>query len=103
MAKKVINRVYPNADEKLVKNTIVYHHHGATWYDETFEHPIYKDELLNLFLKGLIVYKEDGTYAIPIALKENDEGQLVAVTIQVDEEGAITPFYLPVGAEPTSA
>lgn len=97
MAKKVINRVYPNAEEKLVKNTIVYYVYGTLYYDEAREHRVDATDLKNLFFKGLIVCDEGINY-IPISLESND-GSVTVHAIKLGDGGEIkysnytAPYY----------
>ena len=89
MAKKVINRVYPNAEEKLVKNTIVYVNENNLYYDQDFEHCVFGKDIENLFLKGLIVCVNvdgmDTRYYNPISIQVV-KNTFAALTINKDGE-----------------
>ena len=89
MAKKVINRVYPNAEEKLVKNTIIHHVRGNLYFDEAGEYAVEANEVKNLFSKGLIVCSE-GAYYIPTKLVDLPERLQAEVhIIKTGEDNAL--------------
>lgn len=52
------NKVYANADEKFVKNTIIYVdslHSGYPYYDPEMTKPVYNDDMVELYLNGVLL------------------------------------------------
>lgn len=90
MSKKVINRVYPNAEEKLVKSTILYVNASDNnlYFDQAYEHAATKEEALNLFLQGLVVVIE-GKYYRPVCFEIGEETATVTV---VGEDGEAAAY-----------
>ena len=83
--------MYPDADEKLVRACIAYADadDGNLFSDEDKKVKMSKDEVLNWFLKGLIVALSN-EYFIPVAYAE--ESGAAKVTVVKDGSTAAT-FY----------
>lgn len=64
---KIKRKIYADSEEKLVKNVIVCgdSDDGHLFYDCELQHKITKDDLLNLFTKGMIVCHNDEYYKPP--------------------------------------
>lgn len=75
------NKVFSDAEEKYVKTTIVYAtaDDGELYYDAGHTTMIAKDDLFNMFLKGMVIMMSD-EYLKPVAYKESaGAGMVTAV------------------------
>ena len=64
MAENVkVNYIYADAEEKYVKAVVLYAYESALYYDEAHEHAVNGADVLNFFLKGLVV-NIYGNYAV---------------------------------------
>lgn len=57
--------IYADAEEKYVKAVVLYTDSEFLYYDEAHEHVVNGADLLNFFLKGLIIADESGYYMNP--------------------------------------
>lgn len=77
--------IYAKADEKFVKTTVLYANSSKVlFYDKEAKlDKVKKDELKDLFLKGVVVFMTD-VYYIPVCLKSTgliaNDGTATAVT-----------------------
>lgn len=89
-----MNKIYKDYDEKYVATTIVYADadDGNVFYDSAKTNKIPKDELKNLFLKGMTI-DLSGELLAAIAFKDN--GADATVTAVHESGAAATPvnFY----------
>lgn len=83
-----MNKIFADAEEKYVKTVVVYADadDGHLFYDSSKSQKIPKDELLNLFLKGMVIFLTD-EYLIPVAYKESG-GAAVVTAIHESAETA---------------
>lgn len=86
-------RIYHDSDEKNTSGTIVYADadDGHVFWDSTKKQKIDKADLLNLFMKGMIVFLTD-EYFKPVSYKE--EGGAGKITVVHENSTAETlNFY----------
>lgn len=114
MAENVkVNYIYADAEEKYVKNAVLYlgsvnggnlnpddETSGILYYDPEFTRGVTKEELKNLFTKGLIVvipFDGSDTWAIPTGYTATDALPYGAVMIPGDPSySCLTIEYLEV-------
>lgn len=95
----VKNEIYSDANEKYVKTTLAYADadDGELYFDEKKTTKIPKEDLRNLFLKGMTVvysgeylkpvsYKDAGTYGTVTAVHE--DSAVAALSFHSAEHGA---------------
>ena len=81
MAEKVkVNYIYADAEEKYVKAVVLYAgSDNLLYYDETEEYAVNGADVLNFFLKGLVIKGENG-YSICVNCWTNaDKGNAVVI------------------------
>lgn len=63
-----MNKIYPDADEKLVSAVVLYADadDGNVFFDEEQTQGVSKDELFNLYVKNLAVVLLDNEYFKPV-------------------------------------
>ena len=88
------NNIFADAEEKYVKNVLVYADadDGHLFYDAGKTQKINKDDLLNLFLKGLVIFLTD-EYLIPVAYKESAGAGVVTAVHESVDSAATLNFY----------
>lgn len=66
------NNIFADSEDKFVKNVLVYADadDGHLFYDSAKSIKIPKDELKDLFMKGMIIFLTDAYY-IPVGYKES--------------------------------
>lgn len=90
----MIERIYADSEEKYVKTTVVYASadEAVLTYDKEGTAKVTKDELFNLFTKGILVFMTD-EYFKPVAYKETaGYGAVTVVHESVDTVVALN-FY----------
>lgn len=85
--------IFADAEEKFVKSTLVYASadDGNLFYDSKKTLGITKDELFDLYTKGMIVVLS-GEYLIPVAYKVSDTAGMVTV-VHEDTTVVALNFY----------
>lgn len=88
-----MNKIYADSEEKYVKSVVLYADadDGNLFYDEGKKEGVSREDLINLFLKGLVISFESEMLK-PIALKDNTTDAMVTA---LHESGSVTAlsFY----------
>lgn len=89
-----MNRIYPDADEKLVATTIVYADadDGNLFEDEKKTVKLTKEQVFNLFIKGMIVFLTD-EYFKPVTYKEESGAAKVTCVKDGGSAATMLNFY----------
>lgn len=70
-----MNNIYADAEEKYVKNVVLYANASKLYTDEGHAEQVAFDDALNLCLKGNLLIFDTDTY-YPVAAFKDDEGSL---------------------------
>lgn len=86
-----MTNIYAKSEEKFVKTTIVYADadDGHLFWDEAKSVKMTKDEVLDLFLKGMTI-KHETTHYRPTSYSET--GGYSVVTVMSDSSDTATPL-----------
>lgn len=86
--------IYATAEEKYVKNVVLYAKTGDNYLyaDSTHTQKIDKDTLMNLLIKGVIVLYE-GAYYTPVMFKDNTTNVSATIATNI-ATGASTSVVL---------
>ena len=89
-----MNKIYSDSEEKLVKTVLVYADadEGHLFFDKEKKQKITKDELFNLFLKGVTVFMSD-EYFNPTTYKENAGAGMLTVVKDSGDSATLYNFY----------
>lgn len=81
-----MEKIFGTYDEKYLKAVVLYAEgdDGDLCYDTAYENTITKDELVDLFMKGVVRVELNGVYYIPTSLSVNDETGIASVTAAGD-------------------
>lgn len=87
------NNIYAGSEEKYVMSVVVYadKDDGNLFYDAEKKEGIAKDELLDLYLKGMTIFLSD-EYLKPVAYKES-AGAGMVTAIHENSSVAALNFY----------
>lgn len=65
-----MDRIYQDSKDVYVSNNVIYYKNdGYAYVDKAKTTKIKTSELLDCFLKGCVIYLDEGEYAIPIGYK----------------------------------
>ena len=70
--------IYADAEEKYVKAVVLYNNGGNLYFDKNKEHAVNGADVLNFFLKGLIVVDPSGSYFTAIGYKVENECAVIS-------------------------
>lgn len=78
-------KVYARAEEKFLKTQIIYSNKNVdeyhVYWDEELTKPIVKDELVDLFLKGVCVFEMSrGMFIKPVACTAHEDDDAASIT-----------------------
>lgn len=89
-----MEKIYPDADEKMTRKIVAYAtaDDGYLFADAQGTLKLDKDQVLNWFLKGLVICMS-GEYFIPIAYKEDSGAAMVTVAKDGGSSATLYNFY----------